>query len=1408
MKRRVGKILSCLLVLLMVAGNVQIVKAATDTSTEGSTKKTYYNEDFEYPDSVGTAYFPADWTKKGDNPATGSGGDNLAVLKEADNYYYSVDASAGSPKYMGKIWGSETPANAILEFDFRLQKTDDTNSKEISLFSYESRVDGGTLAIRGKITDKGELVFHNGSTGKTLGSIKDAGWVHFRYDIDNTNKTYDLAVTSVSSGDVVAETAEPYSFHKAEAAQAGAISFTVEDAVWFDLDNIELYELVEEPVAEPDDKPIEEPKEEETEDEKIEEESPTGEYKVYYEQVFDYPEHEGGAYIPSKWSTKGEVGDGTGNLTIAKEEDNYYYSIDASMGAPKYMGYVIPDISKEAKLEYDLRLNTASPSEDIGLYSYSSSINGGKLAVRGAIDKKGDVYFYNGSSKVSTAIANIAGSKWVTFIYDINNKEYNYQVTVADKATGEELGKTEVLNYYHGAEAQVGAFSFQISETGAKLDMDNVKVHGYEEPFTYEPEIDAWTKDGKVSVTESTDGATYTIENDYCMVVIDKVTGDVLQFYTSDGKELCGANGKGYYLLNYKDSAHVGTAKQETSFKGGVGTIVKQSDSICEISVKAVEMEGQGGQKLPIDVDLRYVLTNDTPGLYMYAIFNRSEGTDPERTFALEQSRFAFKYDFKSLPYSCVEDGIMKEIAGPGDFADLEQLFDSTYILNDGTIYTKYKNCTYQYDHYLCGAYSEEAGLSLITPSRDWAGGGYLKQDIDVHGGKSNTFYVHWHLSTAHMGTQVAWVEEGFKKVYGPVLWYPNTSVDSKEEAWEDAWAQTQKEMEKWPYTWVDSDAYVADSRASLKGTFSVKNGEINKEIKNDHTECDSIGWAVLSDMRSVSWQKDNIYYEFYAPIQQDGTFEIDNIIPGTYRLNINVNGVIGEYEQENIVIGDSASIDLGNIVWDDSVYGETLWTIGIPDRTSEEYYYGTPYRYWGAHLLFNTLFPNGVDYKVGESDYTKDWYFMHPASQTIGQKEHYDGAFYYDETIGEVRYDASKATPLVENDPRWRGNELAEYKIRFDSETTYEEGTGTLLLAIAGGRSATLKVSLNGQEISDVMKLDVSGSVGRCCGNDVYDLRKVEFDASMLKEGENVIVLTHDKPAYQEDNVTSYGGDDYKIYAGLMYDAIRLDLDATPTSPEPGTSPEPSATPEPSVTPAPSVSPAPSVNPAPSVSPESVESTESDEDVESGEESVSGTSSGVSTKPAITTSLVAGSTSKLGSTPKPGTGLETPVKPDVVRAFVVKTKADWVKIKESISSAESGDSITITMKDETVVPADVLTGMKEKDINIVLDMAQGIRWTINGRNITAEEPVDLNLKVTVGMDNIPENVMSTIVGKMPHSQIHLAYDGEFGLTAELSVYLTEEYTDLNAKLFYYNETTGKLELQQTSVIDEAGMAK
>ena len=52
---------------------------------------------------------------------------------------------------------------------------------------------------------------------------------------------------------------------------------------------------------------------------------------------------------------------------------------------------------------------------------------------------------------------------------------------------------------------------------------------------------------------------------------------------------------------------------------------------------------------------------------------------------------------------------------------------------------------------------------------------------------------------------------------------------------------------------------------------------------------------------------------------------------------------------------------------------------------------------------------------------------------------------------------------------------------------------------------------------------------------------------------------------------------------------------------------------------------------------------------------------------------------------------------------------------------------------------------------------------------------------------------------------LSLAYDGEFGFTATLTVNMEPKNSGMYANLFYYNEQTGKLEFVSAGQIDSDG---
>ncbi|CBL10666.1 MBG domain-containing protein [Roseburia intestinalis] len=151
--------------------------------------------------------------------------------------------------------------------------------------------------------------------------------------------------------------------------------------------------------------------------------------------------------------------------------------------------------------------------------------------------------------------------------------------------------------------------------------------------------------------------------------------------------------------------------------------------------------------------------------------------------------------------------------------------------------------------------------------------------------------------------------------------------------------------------------------------------------------------------------------------------------------------------------------------------------------------------------------------------------------------------------------------------------------------------------------------------------------------------------------------------------------------------------------------------------------------------------------------------------------------------------------------------KEGWDVIKPQLEEAKAGDTVTVVMNGTTVVPKDVIDSIKGKDTTLVLDMGNGLSWKIYGKDIT-NAAGDIDFDVTVGTDagkSIPVDVINNVTGEHSSLNLTLAYDGEFGFTATLTVNMESKNAGLYANLFYYNEQTGELEFISAGQIDPDG---
>ena len=250
---------------------------------------------------------------------------------------------------------------------------------------------------------------------------------------------------------------------------------------------------------------------------------------------------------------------------------------------------------------------------------------------------------------------------------------------------------------------------------------------------------------------------------------------------------------------------------------------------------------------------------------------------------------------------------------------------------------------------------------------------------------------------------------------------------------------------------------------------------------------------------RIVDWQNDAKNYEFWVRGNANGNFKIPNVRPGTYTLHAIADGVLGELTVSNVTVAAGQTLNLKNLDWQPVRYGRQLWDIGIPNRNGSEFFKGDDYFHWGWYLEYPKLFPNDVNFVIGQSDFRKDWFF--------------------------------EQVPHNEDPNNTTGNgqgRATTWSITFNLPDA-PHGKATLRLAICGIGARSIAATVNDQSIGDVRGLTYNATINRDGISGYWGEHDLVFDASQMKAGENVLKLTI--PA---------GG----LTSGILYDYLRLELD------------------------------------------------------------------------------------------------------------------------------------------------------------------------------------------------------------------------------------------------------------------------
>ena len=599
--------------------------------------------------------------------------------------------------------------------------------------------------------------------------------------------------------------------------------------------------------------------------------------------------------------------------------------------------------------------------------------------------------------------------------------------------------------------------------------------------------ISAWASDDP-GVRFESDAQTMHLSNGEVQLAFD-LPGGKLQSLLYHGREML-APGGGYVQI-------APAAADPASRAAFAPRVVRQELNLVEIAF------ANSNPRFPFELESHFIVRSGEPGFYQFLVLGHNAAQHPG-VLRMAQFNYALRLDPKLFTWAAVDDNRIREFPKPGALVASRMVMDATYPLEDGGIYSKYfYSAAMDENHRVHGAMGDGIGAWVIMPSHEHLNGGPEHQELTVHQTDTGPVLLR-HYNAAHYGAGELLSDSkdgSWRRASAAWMFYFNSGPD-RAALWQDAKQRAQAESAAWPYPWLADDQ------------FQLHRGAVTGRVTFDARAPAAQARVILAPHEEISspfdWQRQWKGYRFYGWTDGAGRFSIPKVRPGLYDLYAWKPGVIGEFIQRGIHVGEGETADAGELTWKLPPNRETLWQIGVPDRSSAEFGLAENFRQWKLWDKIADAAPDGITFTIGQSA-PRDWPFEMAVTQNP---------------------DNSWRTPV------WR--------VQFDNPTP-RSGVAWLTLALAsaesesagGKRGPELRVSLNGERLSTIDDFASGGGATRSGAWGLYQLRQIEFDAAKLKPGPNVLTLELPAPRRAADKRLGYPA------AAVQWDCLRLEIEA-----------------------------------------------------------------------------------------------------------------------------------------------------------------------------------------------------------------------------------------------------------------------
>jgi rhamnogalacturonan endolyase len=507
-----------------------------------------------------------------------------------------------------------------------------------------------------------------------------------------------------------------------------------------------------------------------------------------------------------------------------------------------------------------------------------------------------------------------------------------------------------------------------------------------------------------------------------------------------------------------------------------------------------------------------YVMLKGESGIHPYVIIKGQFGGE---------MRTMYRFDMSILDWTWTPErvGQQKSYEFLQAISTIGNMGDETWRLPDGSVYSKYDWCLYYSEAPMWGHFGHGFGAFFMPVSTEAYASGPLRQELAVH---QDALILNYIGGGHFSGGGSAGGRNG-EKIFGPWFVYINAGPTTNA-ILTDALKVAADEQKKWPYQWVEEPLFPV-KRISVTGQLKIshdrsaayayiilgqpanpagrggggggrggrggfgRGGTTNSiAALTNAIASDTNGFArggrggfgggandgAAADRASIIYNQAGDYI-FYVKADADGKFTLPHVRPGTYTLYAwQTQGPITQSLAKDGIVVSGDTLDLGAIDWDPPYHPNLLWQIGKADRLAGEFKFGDQPR----DSLWMQRVPADLTFTIGQSKEINDWYF----AQKTG--------------IWTVKFNLDKTV----------------------------SGNGYLTIAVAGG-GGSVTASINGTDVGRLSYSD-DGSVRRSTNRSGrYGRNEYTFPASILKPGENTLILRANA-------------------SGLMYDTIVLESD------------------------------------------------------------------------------------------------------------------------------------------------------------------------------------------------------------------------------------------------------------------------